>query len=78
MYKIELKQTLCRIVEIFYFFGIWQTDEEHTFRKAGEKFCHVCVLAIFSIFLATNAFLCDDKNESIFLLQAGVCRWVYS
>ncbi len=76
MYKIELKQTLCRIVEIFYFFGIWQTDEESTIRKAGKKFCYAFVLFLFPIFFATNAILCTDRNESIFSVQLTVLSTV--
>ncbi len=76
MYKIELNQTLCRIVEIFYYMGIWDKDNKPTFPKFLKNFFQALIIALFAIFLATNALLCDDKNESIFVGQVVVLTTV--
>ncbi len=78
MYKIEENETLCRIINILYFVGIWPKDDESAFRKAGKKFCHAFVLVLFLIFLATHAILSDDQNESLFLGQTLVLMAVVS
>lgn len=69
MYKIEVNQTLCRIIEMFYRFGMWQNDDEYAFLKIGKKLFYILFWLLFLIFILTNAFLCDDMNESIFLVE---------
>lgn len=72
MFKIEVNATICLIVKLFYDFGFWQKDEESSFRKRGKKCSYIFCNTLFIIFLATSAFLCDDKSQSIYLVQLAV------
>ncbi|XP_037040972.1 putative odorant receptor 71a [Bradysia coprophila] len=72
MFSIELDEALQRILKIFYRMGIWQRDEESNYRKIGMKMFYTFFGALFLIFFATNAFLCDDRNESIFSVQISI------
>lgn len=72
MYKIEVNQTVCLIVKLLYYLGIWQDEEEPAFRRIAKKAFYILYPVLFFIFLAIDAFFSyssGNKNESIFVVQ---------
>ncbi|XP_037037879.1 putative odorant receptor 71a [Bradysia coprophila] len=76
MYSIKVDKTLQQFTKIFYQIGIWQNDEEPNYRKIGKKIFYTSFGALLPIFYVTNVFLCDDRNESIFSVQAVIMTTV--
>lgn len=72
MSQLKLDQTICQIFQLFHYVGLWQHDEESIFRKFGKKFGVILFYTLFLIFIATNAFISDDKNQSMYLIQATI------
>lgn len=72
MYKIELNETIKRIVKILYQAGVWQSEDESAGRKTARKLFFLIYIIIFQVFNGTSAFLSDDKTESIFLTEVGM------
>lgn len=72
MYKVDVDETLCRIIKLFYWFGIWQNDEESAYRKMGKKLFHFLELIFMFIFVLLCTFLSDDNTQSIFLVEIDV------
>lgn len=69
MYQLKVHDTICQIIKMFHSVGLWQYDEESTYRKMGKKFFSAVSIATLLIFLASNSILCDDKHESIYSAQ---------
>nr|QGW45384.1 odorant receptor 11 [Bradysia odoriphaga] len=72
MFTIPADETYQQIIKIFYLIGIWQRDEESNYRKIGKKIFFTFFGSLLPIFFATNVFLCDDRNESIFSVHIGI------
>lgn len=72
MFTVPVDGILQQFIKMFYQMGIWQSDEESNYRKIGKKCFYIFIGALMPIFFATNAFLCDDHNETVFLVQAVV------
>lgn len=72
MQKLEHNQTLCQIIQLFYFFGIWQRDDESKCRKMAKKILYLLFSATFPIFSAVNALFCCNKQEAIFSVQVVI------
>ncbi|XP_037040974.1 odorant receptor 30a-like [Bradysia coprophila] len=72
MFTIQVDKTIQLIIKIFYRLGIWQTDEESNYRKIGKKLFYSFLGTFFPIFFAANAFLCDDRIESVFSVQISI------
>lgn len=72
MNNVTMNQTIRRITKIFYFFGIWQSKEESTFRKTGRKFIYMSSYILFQIFLVSCATLSKSENELIFLIAVEI------
>ncbi|XP_037050264.1 odorant receptor 22a-like [Bradysia coprophila] len=72
MFTIKIDKTFLQIIKLFYQVGIWQSSKESRFRETGRKLFYAFFGALFPIFLATNAFLCTDRNESIFSANGAI------
>ncbi|XP_037032261.1 odorant receptor 94a-like [Bradysia coprophila] len=72
MFTIQMDKTFKQFLKIFYQLGIWQRDEESEYRKIGKKTFYTLFGALLPVFFAINAFLCADRSEAIFSVQAAI------
>lgn len=76
MYSIQMDGTFQQFIQIFYRMGIWQNDDESYYRKIGKKCFYTFFGALLPIFYLIDAFLCSDRSESIFSVQAAIMTTV--
>lgn len=72
MYTVEVNRTARQMVRILNFFGIWEADNHHALFTAVKQFCLSVLYILYPIFLASNAFLCEDRIESIYSAQVSL------
>lgn len=72
MNKVDGSQTVDKIFKLFFFFGIWQHDNEECLRKAGKKCFYLLFFPLYPIFLVVHATLCEEKNEIIYSLESSL------
>lgn len=72
MFTIQVDETFQQIISKFYQIGIWQSDDESNIRKTGKKWFYTCFGSLYPIFILTNAFLCADRDESMFSVQLAI------
>lgn len=69
MNSIKINSTFCIIITILYKVGIWTIHEESKYREMGRKFFYIFSFLFFQILIALFAFLSDDRNQSLFLIE---------
>lgn len=72
MFVIQVDKTIFQIIKIFHRIGMWQSDDEPTYRKIGNQLFYTFFGTLFPIFFINNAILFDDWNESIFSIEAAI------
>lgn len=70
MEKLEIDPSVRRIVKIFYQIGIWRNDEDSD--KSKRNLFYFVYFSLFFLFIVASAYLSDDKNKSIFLVEAAI------
>lgn len=78
MYKVDVDQTICRIFQIFYWFGIWRNDVEFDDRQSCIRLLYLLLQISVVIFFITLSILSDDKNQQILLVELAILMGVVS
>ncbi len=79
MYKLEVDPTLCRMMEIYRRAGIWRNEDESDFRKSCMRILYFLQYFSFPVYVlvgAYNAYLSDDTNQLIFLVEVGIAALI--
>lgn len=72
MYTIKTHGIIRQIIVVLQRFGMWKSEYETIYWKMGKKIIHLIISVLFTSSLVLGAVLCDDKNETIFLLAAAI------
>lgn len=72
MYKVETDQTLRRLMQIYYWFGIWGNGDVSAFRKRCMRLLYLIQQSSFCIFFVIFTLLSGDNNEQIFFVEIEI------
>lgn len=76
MYKIEILDTIKKIIAIFYRLGFW--DIENTYLESKLQLFHFIYFVSVLLTIVVGAFTTDDKDDSIFLAVISIIFLVHA